>query len=608
MQAAGHQKTNALMFEPEARLLGAIDFLAIPMCADDGLERTGDTFTIHRPWARLRVPRAMLRPGWWLVECNMEGGSRTAEVQISSPSDPLIVLNGHNAGSEYIYLQHAGPYEIALLISAWPGRVRVKRLRLRRLSEFEASQRIASAAWRVLRNPNRLDVLKRIGQRLIAGQALGMRSAASDPAKVVVPVTPLEAQTRQAAIEHAESWSGVRVILGAGDTVDPRARRIVEDTFAASPGLKALYSDALEDGRIVIRKAWDPELARWHDLAGLPVFVREDSWRDGEPAWAQLTALAASSPNTVGHIPLPLAERPPQPTPVLKSPPQPILARYPRVSVLLPTKVRLDLLKKCLEGLSTATGYPDVEVVVIDNGSEQKVLLEVLDEARRSLSITTVADNGDFNFSRLINAGAKAATGEVILILNDDVEPIQPGWLHRIVESVLSTGVGAVGARLLYPDGSIQHAGVALGIGGVCGHLYKGTSREEAERTAEIVYPGSRMAVTGACLAVRRDVFDAVQGFDDQLPVALNDIDFCLRLGATGYRNIYRGDAVLIHHESQSRGADDISVVSRRRLARETVRFLARWRQVIESDPFSSPALDRQSERGVAHRALQSQA
>ena len=270
--------------------------------------------------------------------------------------------------------------------------------------------------------------------------------------------------------------------------------------------------------------------------------------------------------------------------------------------------MRLDLLKKCLEGLSTATGYPDVEVVVIDNGSEQKVLLEVLDEARRSLKITTVVDNGDFNFSRLINAGAKAATGEVILILNDDVEPIQPGWLHRIVESVLSPGVGAVGARLLYPDGSIQHAGVALGIGGVCGHLYKGTSREEAERTAEIVYPGSRMAVTGACLAVRRDVFDAVQGFDDQLPVALNDIDFCLRLGEMGYRNIYRGDAVLIHHESQSRGADDISVVSRRRLARETGRFLGRWRHVIESDPFCSPALDRQSERGVAHRALQSQA
>ena len=274
---------------------------------------------------------------------------------------------------------------------------------------------------------------------------------------------------------------------------------------------------------------------------------------------------------------------------------------------MLPTKVRLDLLKKCRTGLSTATAYRDLEVVVIDDGSDPKVLREVLDDARCSLKITTVVDHGIFNFSRLINAGARTATGEIILIVNGDVEPIHAGWLHRIVDPVLSTGVGAVGARLMYPDGSVQHADVTLGIGGVCGHLYKGVSGEEAERIAEIVYPGARMAVTGACLAVRCEVFDAVQGFDEQFPVAVNDIDFCLRVSTKGYRNIYRGDAVLIHHESRSRGTDDKSAVTQRRLAREIGRFLARWRSAIENDPFSSPALDPQIERGVAHRTLRAQ-
>jgi GT2 family glycosyltransferase len=604
MKTAGYQQSIARKAEPDAPVATAVDFLAVPFRADKGLERSGNTFSIRRPWARLRVPGTRLRAGWWLLECDMEGGGITAEVQLSCPSDPLIVFSGQNAGAENIYLQGTGPYDIALLISPWPGSVRVKRLRLRRLSQFQALQRISAGASRVLRNPNRFELLKRIGKRLVAGQALGMRTAPSAPAVTSAPMTPAAVHRQTSAIEHVGSWPGVRVILGDGYRVDPRARAIVEDAFATSPGLKALYSDVREGGDIVVRRGWDPELAGWHDLAGLPVFVREECWRAGEPTWPQLSAIAANSAGAVGHIPLPLADRPPQPAAALTPPLQPALGGFPSVSVVLPTKVRLDLLKKCLAGLSAATGYPDLEVVVVDNGSDQRVLREVLDDARRSLKITTVVDNGDFNFSRLINAGAKAATGEIILILNDDVEPIHVGWLHRIIDSLLTPGVGAVGARLIYPDGSVQHAGVTLGIGGVCGHLYKGISSEQADRTAEIVYPGSRMAVTGACLAVRRDAFDAVQGFDEQLPVALNDIDFCLRLSANGYRNIYRGDAVLIHHESQSRGADDISAESRRRLARETGRFLARWRSAIENDPFGSPALDPQIERGVAHRAL----
>src|SRR5262249_53457867 len=149
-------------------------------------------------------------------------------------------------------------------------------------------------------------------------------------------------------------------------------------------------------------------------------------------------------------------------------------------------------------------------------------------------------------------------SGEVLLVFNDDVQAIEPSWLKRMAASVLEPDVGAVGARLLYPDRSVQHAGVMIGIGGACGHLWKGTKPEEAALNPMIMCPGQRLAVTGACLAVRREAYDRVGGMDQEaFPVAYNDIDFCLRLGAIGLKSIYRGDAALVHHESQSRGADN---------------------------------------------------
>jgi GT2 family glycosyltransferase len=213
-----------------------------------------------------------------------------------------------------------------------------------------------------------------------------------------------------------------------------------------------------------------------------------------------------------------------------------------------------------------------------------------------------VVDTGYFNFSRLANAGVAQSSGEVVLLLNDDVEPIRTGWLHRMVDAVMRPDVGAVGARLVYPDRSIQHAGVAMGIGGVCGHLWRGLREQDAARCPYVVYPGERMAVTGACMAVRRDVFNRVGGFDEvSFPVSLNDIDFCLRVRSLGLRNIYRGDAVLIHYESQSRGPDTANFRTRRRLARETEAFLSRWRHILQDDPFGSPEFDMRTESGAVH-------
>jgi GT2 family glycosyltransferase len=171
-----------------------------------------------------------------------------------------------------------------------------------------------------------------------------------------------------------------------------------------------------------------------------------------------------------------------------------------------------------------------------------------------------------------------------------------------MVDSVLDPAIGAVGARLVYSSGDIQHAGVMLGLGGICGHLWRNQSPEDAARNPHIVYPGRRMAVTGACLAVRRDAFDKVGGLDEvNYPVTLNDIDFCLRLDKAGFHTLYRGDAVLLHDESQSRGSDDEERRKRERRRAETRAFRQMWGQLLDDDPFGSPAFDPSTETGAAH-------
>ncbi|RYD92155.1 MAG: glycosyltransferase family 2 protein, partial [Sphingobacteriales bacterium] len=196
------------------------------------------------------------------------------------------------------------------------------------------------------------------------------------------------------------------------------------------------------------------------------------------------------------------------------------------------------------------------------------------------------------------------ASGEIVLLLNDDVEPLRAGWMHRMVASAMQANVGAVGAQLLYPDNSVQHAGVMLGLGGTCAHLWRGLEAEAAARNVFIQSVGGRMAVTGACLAVRRSAYDLIGGFDEQaFPVAYNDIDFCLRLNARGLQTIYRGDAVLVHHESKSRGSDEASVAAHKRQSAEAAHFLRRWRNALGTDPFFSPAFDPLVESGAAHAA-----
>jgi GT2 family glycosyltransferase len=277
---------------------------------------------------------------------------------------------------------------------------------------------------------------------------------------------------------------------------------------------------------------------------------------------------------------------------------RPVPEPAPLVSVIVPTRDRADLLAVALAGVLEATDYPAVEVIVVDNESREArtrdlfTRLSVYEPRVRILPVP-----GAFNFSDLSNRGAAAARGTLLLFLNNDIEVIEPGWLREMVSIALTPDIGAVGAKLLYPDRTLQHGGLVLGIGGVAGHSHPGLPEDDPGYFARMVLTQEVSAVTGACLLLRAEVFAESGGFDaDALTVAFNDVDLCLRLRAQGYRNVWTPYARLIHHESKSRGAED-TPEKRERFEREVRVMQERWGADLRADPYYNPNLSRDAAR-----------
>lgn len=262
----------------------------------------------------------------------------------------------------------------------------------------------------------------------------------------------------------------------------------------------------------------------------------------------------------------------------------------PLTSIVICTRDQGALLRTAIESIRTKTRYPNYEIIVLDNGSRDASTLEYLSTLVAQPGITLLRDDSPFNYSRLNNTAVSHSQGELVCLLNDDIEVLAPEWLEEMVSFAIQPDVGAVGARLWYPDGTLQHGGVILGVGGVAGHAHPRLPKGDAGYFGRAVLQQELAAVTGACLVVRRRVFDAVGGLDERLAVAFNDIDFCLRLRAAGYRNIWTPFAELIHHESASRGLED-SPEKRARFRGEIHFMQQRWGTVLDQDPCYSPHL-----------------
>jgi GT2 family glycosyltransferase len=256
------------------------------------------------------------------------------------------------------------------------------------------------------------------------------------------------------------------------------------------------------------------------------------------------------------------------------------------VSIVIPFRDEPRFLRTCVDSVTSTTTGLDVELLLVDNGSSDPEVLTLVERLATRADVSVLADRRPFNWAQLNNAAARSARGDVLVFLNNDIEAHREGWLAALVGHALRPDVGAVGARLLYPDRRVQHCGVVVGLIGAAGHPLVGLPEDQSGYLQMAVTTRECAAVTGACLATRREVFDQLAGFDETLGVDLNDVDYCLRAGLAGLRTIYEPAAELIHYESPSRGtaggAEDI------------VNFIDRWKEYISAgDPYFSAHLTR---------------
>jgi glycosyltransferase involved in cell wall biosynthesis len=267
------------------------------------------------------------------------------------------------------------------------------------------------------------------------------------------------------------------------------------------------------------------------------------------------------------------------------------------VSIIIPTKDLADTLDVCLRSIFTKTTYPNYEVIVIDNGSVEAKTQECFESWQQQQGDRFQVYQYDvpFNYSQINNYGVAKAQGDYLLFLNNDTEVITPDWLEAMIEQAQRPSIGAVGSLLLYPDDTVQHAGVVLGIGGVAGHSHKNFHVSQSGYISQLVSTNNYSALTAACLMCRRGVFESVGGFEEQLAIAFNDVDFCLKIISQGYRNIYLPHVVLYHYESKSRGYED-TPEKQMRFAGEINYMKQKWQELCVQDPCYNCNLTRNHE------------
>jgi len=264
---------------------------------------------------------------------------------------------------------------------------------------------------------------------------------------------------------------------------------------------------------------------------------------------------------------------------------------WPLVSIIVPTRDQVTLLRRCLASIRQNTDYSPIEIVIVDNGSKEPETHAFLGDLAREANIHILTDPDEFNFSRLINRGAGVARGEILALVNNDVETEKSDWLREMVSHAVRPEVGAVGARLWYPDGRLQHAGVVLGLHGVASHAFQRFPAQPiSPMNRTFVLSQNYSAVTAACMVTRKTIFDDLGGFDENLPHNFNDVDFCVRLRERGWQIIWTPYANLIHHESASRERDSASA-RRAQLSREATYMQEKWSQQLWRDPFYNPNL-----------------
>ncbi|QNE05888.1 glycosyltransferase family 2 protein [Croceicoccus marinus] len=412
--------------------------------------------------------------------------------------------------------------------------------------------------------------------------------------------------------------------LHAGDLLAEGAGGAYRHAAAqAGPGTHLLYAD--DDiigadgsrGKPHFKPDWNADLFEHHDfLTGASLLRVAASDLDDLPRGNRAEALTrrvlartvaeGAQPLHVRAIlhhrcdrPAPIRPAPIRPAPIRRAASRhdPSLAQ-PSVTIIVPTRNRIDLLRTCLQGIADTRYAGALDVIVIDNDSDDPEALAFL-KGLEPGTARVLRHPGAFNFAAMNNRAVEQSTGRMVCLLNNDIEIRDPHWLETLVRQALRPEVGAVGPQLLYPDGRIQHAGVVLGVGGGAAHAHRLLRPEEEGYFHRHALPQFVSAVTAACLVAQRSRILEVGGMDERnFAVSFNDVDLCLKLNARGWQSFYEPRAALIHHESVSRGLDR-DPVGAARLAGELAALKERWGTGGEIDPFHHPSLSPFSERFV---------
>lgn len=264
----------------------------------------------------------------------------------------------------------------------------------------------------------------------------------------------------------------------------------------------------------------------------------------------------------------------------------------PKISIIIPNRDHADDLRACIASIIGKTTYDNYEIVIVENGSKEEAVLKYYDEITGADSRVKKLDwQGDFNWSAINNYAAEKTDGEYLLFLNNDTEVITPEWIEELLMHAQRPEIGIAGAMLYYPNDTIQHGGVILGLGGVAGHAYAGVKRGNYGHAGRLCYAQDLSAVTGACMMMRREIWENAGGFDEAFAVSLNDIDFCMRVRKEGYRILWTPFAELYHYESKSRGKPD-TIKKQEVASREIEMFRTKWGKDLEvGDPYYNPNL-----------------
>ena len=475
--------------------------------------------------------------------------------------------------------------------------------------------------------------------------------AANDP-RIKLVASPGNGRIAAAANSALKSATGGFVVfLDPSDLLSEHALYLVVTAILDHPDATILYSDSDccdKRGRRrnpSFKPGWSPDLLRTHNYINQPTIMRTDLVRAVGGMRAELRAaqdydllMRVSErvhASTIHHIPHVLYHRRDYPdstgsgadrrtessrasrqviqdclarqglaAEMLTTAAHPFLhqVRYrlpdppPLVSVIIPTRDRLDLLKVCVEGLRRTTDYPTLELIIVDNDSREPEFLAYLQELSRLPDIQILRREGAFNYAALNNAGAALSRGEILCFLNNDVVITQPGWLRELTAQALRPEIGAVGPLLRYRDGRVQQAGIILGTDLLCRLAFHQSNGNPPPSPFQLQQTRNVTALIGACLVMRRSIYQEMDGLDEALAVTYNEVDLCLKLRAAGYWLLFTPFSELIHLGSASRGQEN-TPEKQARFQREADYLRARWGAFAVSDPFTNPNLDWRSER-----------